>query len=203
MQQFLGNRFTDEYSKYKGGQYGRHDYSGYARDWSRPGPPLPRRKSEAKKTAAPTPASPPAVRKIVGGKAKFIPAGMDSDDDGIDDVLTSDSNSDDDGMKPKFGEISATFKPYDGGSKRLSTGGGLLSSLPTDMKSKTTFTGLRESGSRPARMDDSDADSDDDLPSKRANDEPADDGEAKPDTLAFTNDAISLEQVSNWIVMRR
>jgi hypothetical protein len=141
-----------------------------------------------------SPASPPAIRKIVDGRAKFVPSGMDDDDDS--DSLTSDSGSDEDGMKPKAGEISATFKPYDGGAKRLSTGGGLLSSLPTDMKSKTTFTGLRESGSKPARMVDSDADSDDDSPSKRANDTPADDGEAKPDTLAFTNDAISLEQGS-------
>jgi hypothetical protein len=121
----------------------------------------------------------------------------DDDDDDVDEILTSDSDSDD--AKPKVGDISATFKPYDGGAKRLSTGDGLLSSLPTDLKSKTVFTGMRDSPSKPRKAIDSDADSDDDddLPSKRANDVSADDGEAKPDTLAFTNDAISLEQVGS------
>jgi hypothetical protein len=170
------------------GRFGA-DYSlGY-----RPSLPARRRLSPEKPTVS-SPASPPPVRKMVGGRARFVPAGMEDDDD-EDGIITSDSDSDE--SKPKVGEISATFKPYDGGAKRLSTGGGMLSSLPTDIKSNTTFTGMRDSPSKPRRpMDDSDADSDDDLPTKRANDVSADDGEAKPDTLAFTNDAISLEQVS-------
>jgi hypothetical protein len=158
---------------------------------------LPVRKTATKPTVTSSPASPPPVRKIVGSRTRFIPSGIEDDDDDVDEILTSDSDSDE--VKPKIGDISATFKPYDGGAKRLSTGDGLLSSLPTDLKSKTVFTGMRDSPSKPRKVVDSDADSDDDddLPSKRANDVSADDGEAKPDTLAFTNDAISLEQV--WL----
>lgn len=192
-EQFMGDRFTEEYTKWKRLNPRRGGYPDY-RDWSRPAPHLPPRYTKAKPAVSVGPSSPPAVRKVVGGMTKFVPSGMESDDEEVDGSLASDSE--DDGMKPKAGEISATFKPYDGGSERLSTGGGLTSSFTPDMKSKTTFTGMRESGSRPSRIVDSDADSDDDLPSKRANEEEADDGQAKPDTLAFTNDAISLEQVS-------
>jgi len=192
--QFIGDRFTEEYRQFKkthGWSAYDYGYGGYDR------PTLPPRKKVAAPKVTSGPASPPPIRKIVGGRTKFIPSGMhDDDDDDVDEILTSDSDSDD--AKPKVAEISATFKPYDGGAKRLSTGDGLLSSLPTDLKNKTVFTGMRDSPSRPRKAIDSDADSDDDdLPSKRANDVSADDGEAKPDTLAFTNDAISLEQVSS------
>lgn len=115
-------------------------------------------------------------------------------------TVASDSDDEDKMDSTKRGDMSTTFKPYAGGSKRLSSEG--FGSLPTDIKTKSAFTGLRDGaegrgGNRIKRMDESDDESDEDRPRKKAGQTLEKEvPKAEPSTLAFTNDAISLEQVS-------
>lgn len=132
-----------------------------------------------------------------------------------DDVATVVSDSEDEGETTKHakggsGDLSTTFKPYaGGGAKRLSIEG--FGSLPTDIKSKTAFTGLRDPGEigdrhRAKRMEGSDDDNDDseeERPRKKAGQVLEKEApKPEPSTLAFTNDAISLEQVSYSLTRR-
>lgn len=183
-EQFKGDRFTEEYRKFKGQAGRKYGYDRYL-------PPLP---SRSKSSPPKESTSPPAVRRVVGGRTKFVPSGLEDDEDEMD----SGSDAEPVVKSPVSADLMASFKPYDGGAKKLSDGGGLLASLSTDSKSSSAFSGLRE-GVKIRKRGGSDDEDDSDDDRKKANMAPADDGEEKPDTLAFTNDAISLEQVSTGL----